>query len=351
MFRIRLSFWPLMVLLPFVAIASAQDQARSAMTQGLLFQGRPAQTEVSPPESFAERQTTFTREGAPPVSATLCLPLQVSGKIPLVLLLPDPGPADLVSGDAFPFASLAHSLAQAGIATLRYDKRELSPSVSGHAFTLQDEILDDADAALLFASKVPEATPTGIFLLAHGLGGSLATYIAQDSKQLRGLILLAPAVMPIEYTLARYKREQLSREGKTEAQIAENLDAQNRMLADIRSGKLANERMILGAPASYWRDWMNRDIAGELNKLSLPMLVLQAGRDARSNQAEFDKLETAIGDKPRQLAEIHWFLNLDMHFMPTTPGAQEDYQVDHQVIESISSWVQEHTDSSTQNRK
>jgi uncharacterized protein len=349
MCRIRLSFWPLLLVLSSLPNCSAQDQP-SRVLQGLLLQSHPSQTDASPSESFAERQMSFPSQGTS-VSGTLCLPLQVAQKVPIVIFLPEPGPPDLLAGNAFPFVSLAHALAQAGIATLRYDKRELVAPASDHHLTLKDEILDDAGAAILFASKLPEVAPSQIFFLGHALGAALAPYVADASPQVRGLILLAPAVMPIEYTLARYKKDDSSREAKTDAQTQETLKAQNRILADVRSGKVASDRMILGAPASYWRDWMNRDVAGELKKSTLPMLVLQAGRDARSDQAEFDKLETAIGDKPKRMAEVHWFLNLDPRFMPTNGEAHEQQRIDPQVIESISSWVQEHIDTPAQNSK
>jgi alpha/beta superfamily hydrolase len=385
MSRIRLSIWPMFLVVSVWAVSLGQDRV-STLHPDLLLQARPAPSDAAPAESFAERQIAFPSRDTS-VSATLCLPLQAGGKLPILILLPEPGPADLVSADAVPLPSLAHGLAQAGIATLRYEKRALSSSSAGHPLTIEDEILDDAEAAVQFASKLPESSPSQMFLVGHALGGALAPYIAEHSPQIRGLILLAPAVMPIEYTLARYKREQLSAGGKSETQIQEALEAQNRILGDIRSGKVPNDRMILGAPASYWRDWMNRDVPSELNKVSLPMLILQAGRDARSNQAEFDKLEGAIGDKPRRLAEVHWFLNLDIRFTPSNAALQngdarnrmrsnsqnnpqdnrlqnggnqteasqndanrldalgEEQHIDNQVIESISSWLQEHNDA------
>jgi len=339
-FTKRLSPWPLLLLL--LRITSAQNQVNGISAEGLFLQSDPSlKVSQESGEAFVERDFTFSSRGTQ-VGATLCLPLKIEGKVPVLVFLPEPGPSEFAG--SFPFVNLAHMVAQVGIASLRYDKPALSSAANeARRMTLNEEIFEDAVAAIQFASKLSEADTSAIYLLGHGLGAALAPYVAERSNQIHGAILLAPSIMPIEYTFAREMRENLKDEGKSEAQIQEALIAQNRILADLRAGKSPNDRMVLGAPTGYWRDWMNRDLAGRLSELSLPILVLEPGRGAQSDEAEYTKLQSALNEKPPRLAEVHWFLNLNARFVPSVLQPHQAESIDLEVIESISSWIQDQT--------
>ena len=71
------------------------------------------------------------------------------------------------------------SLAEAGIATLRYDKRtfafrgKLDPKTVAR-MTVREEVIEDAAAALQFVGQMAEVDPARVFLLGHSLGATLA---------------------------------------------------------------------------------------------------------------------------------------------------------------------------------
>lgn len=301
----------------------------------------PKPPETAKPETFVERQITFPSGGVQ-MPGTLCLPAKRQGKVPMIVMVQGSGPHDRDEkiGANYPFRDLAHDLAAGGIATLRYDKRTFAfpPPADSAKITLDWEVADDAVAALQFAATAREAN--SVFLLGHSLGGTMAPYIATRYPTMRGIVLMAAASSPIDLTLAEQKRLLLQQQGKSDKEIDEELASQNQIFADIRAGKIPASRMINGAPASYWLDWMKRDPAGELRKLDIPVLVLQGGRDSQVYQADYDRFKQALKGKS---AEFYWFPGLNHLFMPAQGEPSSDYSkpshVDPQVVDVIANWV------------
>jgi uncharacterized protein len=235
-----------------------------------------------------------------------------------------------------PFRSLARGLAQAGIATLDYHEPTLR-------FDTKPKLLDravttDAVAALRFAATLPEINSSAEFVLGYSVGGTMAPYVAQAYPRLRGVILAGAAIAPIDRSILRQRGLQLAGEGKSEKEIQDALNSQANILADVRSGKIPSSRMINGAPAAYWLDWMSRDPIGELEKLKLPVLVLQGESDA-PDEADSERLQKEI-EKLGPRAEVHWIPDLNRFFSPPQGKHASAYSsVDQLATEAIAKWV------------
>ncbi len=68
------------------------------------------------------------------------------------------------------------------------------PGEFGGAYTVKEETIDDAVAAVALANTIPGADKKEIYLLGHSLGGMLAPRIAGLAPNLKGIILAeAPA--------------------------------------------------------------------------------------------------------------------------------------------------------------
>src|SRR5215472_10376294 len=228
-----------------------------------------AQTNPSAPGSqakaaFVERDMSIPSGGLS-IPATLCLPSQGKGKLPLVVMVAGSGPHDRdeTVGPNKPFADLAHGLAEQGIASLRFDKRtwllrqgkieKPGPEV----VTLKWEFEDDAVAALDFAHKIPEADSQRIFLLGHSLGAmavpSIATQASPESKP-RGIVMLAAGSRPHFAYVDDQIRVLLKSQGKTDAEIAATLEKQHQLISDIETDKLLPNQILQGAPIHYMRE-------------------------------------------------------------------------------------------------
>ncbi|HRP07471.1 MAG TPA: hypothetical protein PLL69_03195, partial [Gemmatimonadales bacterium] len=97
------------------------------------------------------RDLEVTIPGPVELPGVLTLPDGV-GPFPAVVIVHGSGPVDrdLTIGPNKPYRDIARGLAERGIAVLRYDKRSrVAPGwFGGRTFTVRDEVIEDAVAAL-----------------------------------------------------------------------------------------------------------------------------------------------------------------------------------------------------------
>jgi dienelactone hydrolase len=312
-----------------------------ATREGLVLTEKPAAPAAA--VNYVERDVKFSSADLQ-FPGTLCLPKDARGKVPLVVLVHGSGPHDRdeTVGPNKPFAEIAHALASAGIATLRYDKRTyaFALQLKANTITLDQEVTDDAVAGLTFAATQPEVDSARLFLLGHSLGGTMAPYIAQRYPKLKGVILLAAGARPIDQIIAEQIRFQLKHEGKSEAEIQEALKNQEERIAEMR--KAPSTQVFNGIPAGYMRDWLARDPAKLLRASSIPTLVLQGGSDLQVSVADYELLKAAIAGKPNSEARL--FPNLT-HLFSVAPLNQtfddirKPAHVDPEVTSTIAEWI------------
>jgi poly(3-hydroxybutyrate) depolymerase len=155
----------------------------------------------------AQDAPQFTEEKAVVISGKFKLPGLITlplgdAKVPAVVLVHGSGPHDKdeTIGPNKPFKDIAEGLAQRGIAVLRYEKRtrKYALDIKPDEITLDDEVNDDAVAAVKLLRKNPRVDPDLVFVLGHSLGGNMAPRIAAQDGKLAGLVILAGNVRPME---------------------------------------------------------------------------------------------------------------------------------------------------------
>ncbi len=318
--RIELERGPLQALL-----AIAPETGRIAS----LFVSRPA-----PPARYVDR-SRFREQpvtvGAAPylLDGTLTLPAG-TGPFPAAVLVHGSGPNDRDStvGSTKIFKDLAEGLASAGIAVLRYDKRTFRHGDRlTSAITIDEEVLDDAVAAVRVLAARPEVDPGRLFVIGHSLGGQLAPEIAVRAGNVAGAVLLAPPGRPpwdILLTQMRYLRAPRA-----------TLAALERAITEIHFGGTPE---LLGIPYAYWRDLASRDGVAMARALGKPVLVLHGDRDY---QVTADDLATwRQGLAGGRLAEFATFPGVNHLFIRGTgaPGPLEyklPGHVDDRVIDRV----------------
>jgi dienelactone hydrolase len=247
-----------------------------------------------------------------------------------------------------PFRDLALGLSAQGIAVLRYDKRtKVAPlSFIGRAFTVDDEVVDDALAAVQLLRAEPRVDPARIVVVGHSLGGMLAPRIASRDPSIAGIVLMAGATrqsLPDMIT-AQFAYLATLPGADTTALAASRraLEVPMQRVRTITAADTADTAPIAGAPASYWYDLAQYDIVATTRALGQPVLVLQGERDYQVRSEDVTEWERAVG--PRRGLTVKRYPSLN-HLFIAGEGASSpaEYavpgQVAQEVIDDLARWV------------
>ncbi len=287
---------------------------------------------------------------------TLAIP-RGPGPYPALVLVHGSGPNDRdeTLGPNKPFKDLAWGLASRGIAVLRYDKRTkvygarlASDPALMASFTVAEEAVDDALAAVALLQGSDKIDGSGIFVLGHSLGGGLVPRIARAGRDLgiRGFVILAGSTSPLEETILRQMKYllgldgSLSEEDQRQLKDLEDTAARIKALgeADVGSGA-----QYLNAGVRYWLDLRGYDPPMAAKSVDRPLLVLQGGRDYQVTTDDLARWREALDG--RTDVEFHLYPLLNHLFFAgrgmVTPNEylQRHGSVSAEVIRDIEEWI------------
>ena len=271
-----------------------------------------------------------------------------ASNFPIVVMVHGSGPSDMDAtvGSNRPFKDLAAGLADKGIASIRYVKRTMVyPGEFSGAFTVKEEVLDDAVAAVALAQMIPGVNKQQIYLLGHSLGGMLAPRLATLVPNLNGLILLgAPARNLIDLSIDQNTDAYSLSKDTTVAgknQITAHISDLQKVKG-LKPGLIKPDSVVFGLPASYWIDLNQYDQVGVAKKLKQRIFVGQGGYDFQVSMKDYNLWMEGLGKKKNATLKLYPTLN---HLM--TPqkekGTVKQYEVPSNVsvdlINDISTWI------------
>jgi dienelactone hydrolase len=235
------------------------------------------------------------------LGGTLSLP-KTADKVPAVVLIHGSGPNDRdeTLGPSRPFRDIAEGLASRGVAALRYDKRtKVYPEQFARSFTVREETMDDALAAVALLAKRAEIDAGRIVIVGHSLGGMLAPRIAEGGTGVAAVVIMAGSTRPLPMIMVEQSEYIATLDGPADETVKTRIDAIKTEAARAMAAKASDVGpMILGAPAAYWADLNTYDPAATAAKLSLPLLILQGGRDYQVTAADLQRFKTALAGHP-----------------------------------------------------
>ncbi len=319
---------------------------RESRVSGLWFEPRPGPW--MPPAYVSPAAITDRPIEVAGLPGTLTLPRSRAGKARAVLLVHGSGPLDRdeTVGGRKPFRDLAEGLATKGLVVVRWDKRtKAAPDTLKGAFDQDAEVTADARAAVELLSRTPEVDPKQIYLVGHSQGASMAPRIASKEPRIAGLVLLAGDTRPFEELLVEQHRYLLGLGGLVGAPLEARLTALRTecTIARDKKGDPAELVSIGGskAPRQYWQDLLSYDPTVPARALSLPMLVVQGGRDYQVTKVDFDGWTKAV-TRPGVVFRFHPPLD---HHLVIGEGASspDDYKwsghVAGEVVADIAAFV------------
>ncbi len=266
---------------------------------------------------------------------------------PVVVLVHGSGPNDRDEslGPNKVFRDLAWGLSSNGVAVLRYDKRTFTygDKMNPDSVTVWEETIDDAVAAVRLAEKIPGAS--GVFLLGHSLGAYLAPRIAEKLPGLSGMILMAGNTRPLEDLIMEQMTYILSQDGLS-AEDSLRLEQLRKKVELVKNNSLKpdtpRKELPLQLNASYWLDLRKYDPVAVAQKLDIPMLIMQGGRDYQVTMQDFEGWKQGLKEKKNVTFKLYPDLN---HLFMTGKGKSkpEEYMkeghVAEKVIKDIAAWI------------
>jgi len=302
------------------------------------------------PARFRE-QTVRVGSGTWVLPGSLTFPAGV-GPVSAVVLVHGSGPQDRdeAIGPNKPFRDLAWGLATSGIAVLRYDKRtqvyatQIAPLMD--RFTVKEETIDDALAAVALLRQTPGINPKKIFVLGHSLGGTVAPRMASADPGIAGLIIMAGSTRPLEDLILEQTAYLFSLDGVLSDDERAQLDRLRRQVARVKDPTLSPavraSELPLGVPARYWLDLRGYDPAALAGRVGRPMPIVQGGRDYQVTTVDFEGWRKGLSAHRNVSFKLYPALN---HLFMEGEGKSTPVEYDRSghvagsVIEEIASWV------------
>src|SRR5690554_1403696 len=251
---------------------------------------------ASPASAWSESEVDI-KGGLATLHGTMTLP-EGDAPVDMALILPGSGPTDrngnFPEGENDSLKLLARELADAGIGSLRIDKRGVGASYAAapdEADLRAETFVEDADHWLDFLEEQERASR--LFLIGHSEGALVATLAAQK-HDVSGLVLIAGTGRPAPDLI----REQVA----GSAMPPELKTRSDELLETLKRGErdenVPRELGPLYRPGvqPYLISWFRHDPAKELARVQAPVLLVQGTNDLQIRPTDTTLLSQARPD-------------------------------------------------------
>lgn len=234
------------------------------------------------------------------LSGTVCLP-EKEGRFPFVLMIHGTGPLDrnenMQGQQLNVFNTIAHSLADYGVASLRYDKRGCGKSAGNYFAAGHSDLINDATSWFDTLSKHEFCDPDRIFILGHSEGCIITPQVSLQ-RSVAGLILLCPFVDNMESILIK-QAMQVQKEFEGSGLIRRTLSkimgmtvaSQRKLIQKLKSSDEDTLRVgFQKVPARSFRELIHLDPPAVFSQVTCPMLLIGGEKDLQCEPADVDRI-------------------------------------------------------------
>lgn len=231
------------------------------------------------------------------IRGTLCMPGNVSGKVPVVLIVADAGPTDRNGNNeqsglnSNMYKLLAEGLAKNGIASVRFDKRMVGESKTANK--LEDLRFDDYidDAVGLIEMLNDDQRFSKVVVLGHG-EGSLVGMLAARDQPAKAIVLINAS--------SEQGDKVMTEQFKSKPQYIQ--DEFKTLLDSMKKGKtfdnvdLAMYPLVTTARQKYLMSYFKYPPLRVIKVMKVPVLIVQGTTDVQTSVADAEKLKKAKSD-------------------------------------------------------
>lgn len=242
---------------------------------------------------------------------------------------------------------LAALLAERGWGSLRFDKRGVGASEGDYSSTGMYEELGDADAAYAWLAAQPGVS--GVVVVGHSVGATMAVELATRHPEMRGAVLLAFTAKTGEETLTwqteQVKEFLLPAPAKALLRLfrTDLVKQQRKAVAKLKQTEGDVARVQAAKVNAKWmREFIAYDPLPALRRVAVPLLVITGSKDV---QVDPDDLATVAAILSS--AQTHVVDDVD-HILRHEPGEvsnprlyrkQVAKPIDPRVISLLSDWL------------
>lgn len=331
--------------------------------------------EPTKPYPYYEEEVTFHNEKDNiTLAGTLTLPKQTGQKPPVVVLISGSGPQDRNQSFASHkiFLVLSDYLTRNGIAVLRYDDRGFGESTGNFAEGTTADFATDVLSAIEYLKKRQDIDINKIGLIGHSEGAIIAPMVANQSKDLAFIVLLAgTGTKGKEVSLTQaidYRNFPVPNEKQYEAYVKKAIDIassekgidivkseltrfyqNSELLASLLQPNVDKDEFIENLVSTRTTPWVryfyNYNPVTEIRKIKIPALALYGSNDTQvPPKYHFHPVKEALEKSKSKDYDVILLEGLNHLFQESKTGSISEYaQIEQtfapQALEIISTWI------------
>jgi dipeptidyl aminopeptidase/acylaminoacyl peptidase len=302
-----------------------------------------------------EEKIIIGKDTEHPLNGLLTLPEEENPNIPGLVLVHGSGASDMDETlyENTPFKDIAETLAEHGVATLRYDKRTyvygkkiMKNMKDAIPSTVYEEVIEDV---ILAANLLREDSRIGkVFMLGHSLGGVLAPRIEAMGGDFDGLIIAAGTPRTMREVIFMQLDDAIGNYKGLSGIIVKSIIKRNRKKLQEMDTWTEEELKTKNFPLGRGMAWYIKEMEEHppelyTKNMSKPLFVFQGDKDFQVKvDPDFIGYQTLLADYPDVTFKIYEGLN---HLFTTSHGTNslKDYKtpekVSSQVTDDIAAWI------------
>lgn len=292
------------------------------------------------------------------MAGTLTIPDDGKDKHPAAVLISGSGPQDRNEDTVGPgglklgiFKQIAHVLSENGIAVLRYDDRGTGESQGSFVEAAQEDLVQDAEAAVSYLRTREDIRFDRISLVGHSEGAIIAPRVAAKDPTIRAIVLLAGTAKTGDEVLREQFNFVLDSMEFPEEKREKALARYENMLKIIREepvDKEAEEKLKpqLEPQLKWLRSFVNYDPLSVLDKIEAAALIVNGGKDKQVFPEHAKMLHKRL-KKLKKTTTLKIFSDLNHLLIPAETGAYAEYarismeeqKVSEKLLDYLSGWL------------
>ncbi|MBR6715417.1 MAG: dienelactone hydrolase family protein [Prevotella sp.] len=283
-----------------------------------------------PPFPYQTEEVIFVNEkDTASLAGTLTWPVgyQKGKKVPVVLMITGSGMQnrDEEIFDHKPFAVIADYLARHGVASLRYDDRQVGGSKGNVTHATTEDFMRDAEAGLKYLKELKSFSRIGV--LGHSEGGTIAFMLAKEKKP-DFIVSLAGTGLRGDSVITEQTNFILRQQGKPG-----NMTVKQMHLT-----------MMMTKTTPWYDFFVSYDPAEAIQKVKCPALILNGSKDSQVlAESNLNVIRNLLPKNSK--SKIKEYPGLNHLFQPCKTGAVDEYgtieqTISEEVLADIAEWIQ-----------